>query len=184
MIEWKDTMSSEERFGLNEPDLSVTEEPEKDAKEIQRAIAKAMQLLLYRQRTEKELREKLREKEFSSDAEEAAVGYVSSFGYLDDRRYAEVYLHSQKGKKSRAMIRRELKGKGVSAEWIDLAFEEDPEDEGDMIYALLCRRSGAPHKMDEKELRRNTQYLARKGFSAADIVRQIRRFQQAEQNCE
>ena len=55
-----------------------------------KAASKAMQLLLYRQRTEKELREKLYEKGFSENASEAAIAYVKSFGYLDDRRYAEV----------------------------------------------------------------------------------------------
>ena len=180
MIEWDASLFSEERSGGEEPDLSAAAGSEKEAKEKQRAIAKAMQLLLYRQRSEKELRKKLHEKEFSDEAVDAAVGYVSSFGYLDDRRYAEVYLHSQQGKKGRAMIRRELKAKGISSEWIDLAFEESPEDEGEMIYALLCKRAGEPHKMDEKELRRHAQYLARKGFAAADIGRQIRRFQQAE----
>ena len=142
-----------------------------------KAASKAMQLLLYRQRTEKELREKLYEKGFSENASEAAIAYVKSFGYLDDRRYAEVYLHSQKGKKSRAVIRREMQEKGVSSEWINLAFEEEPAGEDEVIWSLLCKRAGEPHKMDEKELRRQVQYLARKGFSSSDIWKQVRKYQ-------
>lgn len=164
VIEWK-------------PDSAAESAKQQVNGENHKAASKAMQLLLYRQRTEKELREKLFEKEFPPEAVEEAIAYVKSFGYLDDRRYAEVYLHSQKDKKSRAVIRRELQDKGVSSEWIDLAFEEDPADEGAIIQALLCKRAGEPHKMDEKELRRQVQYLARKGFSSSDIWKQIRKYQ-------
>jgi len=151
---------------------------EGDHKSFAKAEAKAMHLLLSRQRTEKELREKLLERGFSSDETDAAVEYVKSYGYLNDRRYAEVYLHSNQGKKSRALIRRDLQEKGVASEWIDLAFEEGPADESELIYALLCRRAGEPHEMEEKELRRHMQFLARKGFATSDIWKQVRRFQE------
>ena len=164
MIEWK-TGGTEERA---EKTLNGEE---------QKAASKAMQLLLYRQRTEKELRNKLYEKGFSEMASEAAISYVKSFGYLDDRRYAEVYLHSQKEKKSRAVIRRELQEKGVSSDWIDLAFDEEPAEEGEIIYSMLCKRAGEPHRLEEKELRRQIQYLARKGFASSDIWKQVRRYQ-------
>ena len=165
-------------------DKELAEEAEEPSaeKEQQRAVAKAMQLLLYRQRTEKELRAKLREKEFSPEAEEAAVAYVKSFGYLDDSRYAEVYLHSNQGKKSRAVIRRELQEKGVSSEWIELAFEENPADEGEVVRALLLKRAGEPHRLNEKELRRHVQYLQRKGFPTSEIWKQIRRYEESIKN--
>lgn len=188
MIEWNNKAITK-GFSPMRPDPSVHSEhtgsmqkddcSDKENKELQRAEAKAMQFLLYRQRTEKELREKLREKEFSSEAVENAVAYVKSFGYLDDRKYAEVYLHSQKTKKGRAVIRRELQEKGVDSEWIDLAFEEEPEDGGEIIYTLLCKRAGEPHELEEKELRRHVQYLARKGFPVPEIWKQVRRYQES-----
>ena len=104
---------------------------------------------------------------------------MKSFGYLDDRRFAEVYLHSQREKKSRAVIRRELLDKGVSSEWIDLAFEEEPAAEEEIIWSLLCKRASEPHRMEEKELRRQVQYLARKGFSSSDIWKQVRKYQES-----
>ena len=131
---------------------TVAEEVSETAEDGSRkAIAKAMQLLLYRQRTEKELRDKLREKEFSEQDVEAAVRYVSSFGYLNDRRYAEVYLHSRKGRAGRHMIVQELQEKGICREWIDELFETEEYDEGETIYALLCKRAGQPHPLQDKE---------------------------------
>ena len=55
--------------------------------ENKKAVSAAMQLLLCRQRTEKELRHRLQEKGFSEEAEEEAIAYVRSFGYLNDRNY-------------------------------------------------------------------------------------------------
>ena len=174
MIEW----ISEEKSNTVEAAWKALSESENE--EAKRSASKAMQLLLYRQRTEKELRKKLKEKEFSETAVEAAIVYVASYGYLDDRKYAEVYLHSMQGKKSRSMIRRELREKGVTEEYIEEAFEAAPDDEEETVWALLCKKAGEPHRLDEKELRRTAAYLGRKGFSSAVIWKQIRRYQENE----
>ncbi len=174
MIEWR----SEENCNKVEAAWETLSESGKT--EARKAASKAMQLLVNRQRTEKELRDRLVEREFSSEAIEAALVYVSSFGYLDDRRYAEVYLHSMHEKKSRTLIRKELAEKGVSPALIDQAFEQVPDNEDAVAFSLLCKKAGMPHHLDEKELRRTVAYLGRRGFSAAVIWRQIRRFQDGE----
>ena len=174
MIEWR----SEEKSSQAEAAWESLSESEKE--EAKRAASKAMQLLLYRQRTEKELRKKLKEKEFSETAVDAAISYVASYGYLDDRKFAEVYLHSMRDKKSRSMIRRELREKGVAEEYIEEAFEAEPDDEENIVWQLLCKKAGEPHKMEEKELRRAAAYLGRKGFSSAAIWKQIRLYQDYE----
>lgn len=146
--------------------------------ENKKAVSAAMQLLLCRQRTEKELRQRLQEKGFSEEAEEEAIAYVRSFGYLNDRNYAEVYLHSQRQKKSRSLIRRELLEKGVAAEWIDEAFAGEEAGEGEVIYDLLCKRAGDPHALEEKERNRQLRYLAGKGFAVSEIWKQMRRYEE------
>ena len=172
MIEWR----SEEQTDYAEAAWESLSE--KEAEEAKRAASKAMQLLLYRQRSEKELRQKLAEKEFSPQAADAAVAYVSSYGYLDDRKFAEVYLHSMQGKKSRSMICRELREKGISEIYIEEAFAEEPDREEEIVYGLICKKAGEPHKMEEKELRRTVAYLARKGFPSSVIWKQIYRYQE------
>ena len=72
----------------NEPMDKAAKEPE----EVRKAKEKAMRLLLQQDRTEKELRDRLYRAGFSETASEAAMQYVSGFGYLDDRRYAENYF--------------------------------------------------------------------------------------------
>ena len=146
--------------------------------EEKQATAKAMQLLLHRQRTEKELRCRLREKGFSPEAVDAAVSYVASFGYLDDVRYAEVYLHSMRGRKGRSLIRHELREKGVSDELIERAMADEPDDEEEAVRSLLRRKAGEPHRLEEKEKRRLAAYLTRKGFPLDAVLRQLRLYQE------
>lgn len=154
-------------------------EPEQ-TKENRRAEARAMKLLLNRMMTEKEMRDRLLQEGFEPDPVEAAIQYCSSFGYLSDERFAENYLISMRQKKSGQMIRRELEDRGVADELIEQAFEENPWEESEVIDALIRKKAGSPHRMDEKELRRTFAFVARKGFSSSEIWKAIHRFQEAE----
>ena len=60
------------------------------------AVLCAMNLLTARDYTEKQLRDKLNKREYSSDEIQAAIDYVKSFHYVDDIRYAENYLEYYK----------------------------------------------------------------------------------------
>lgn len=142
-----------------------------------RAEARAMKLLTYHMMTVSEMQKRLDGDGFTPEQIKAAVDYCSSFGYLNDGRYAENYLFSMRGKKSAGRIRIELEEKGVDAGTIEKAFEENPYDEDEVIYALLCKKAGDPHVFDDRELRRVYAFLARKGFGASGIWKAVHRFQ-------
>ena len=80
---------------------------------IKKAEAKALAILNYMDRTEFQLREKLKEGEFPPFAIEEAVEYVRSFHYIDDERYAENFIRRRKEEKSLFELRMELKKRGV-----------------------------------------------------------------------
>ena len=88
---------------------NLTEEPE----EYRDARRKAMRLLEHMDRTEKGLREKLRQAGFTSQAVDHALTYVEAYGYIDDERYARTYIAYRMDTKSRQKIIRELMGKGI-----------------------------------------------------------------------
>ena len=144
-----------------------------------KAAARAMKLLLFKSRTEQELRKKLLEEGFSEAATEDALEYVSSFGYLNDAAYAENYIRSNKERRGSKLLRKELAEKGVDAELIEAAFEEEPADEASVLDALLRKKAGEPHDMDEKELRRVCAFLFRRGFSQSGIWAAVRRYREA-----
>ena len=174
MIPWREANAE------NETEAAFSALSPEQREEAKRAASKALQLLLARQRTEKELQQKLIEKAFSPEAVEAAMAYARSYGYLDDLHYAEVYLHSMQEKKSRSLIRRELLQKGVSTEQIDEVFATQEGNEEETAYRLLCKKAGDPHPLEEKEVARLAAYLGRRGFSSSVIWSQIRRYRNDE----
>lgn len=147
------------------PSLDLSEEQKKAAR-------KAMRLLEHMDRTEKGLRDKLRQS-FTPDAVDAAIAYVQSYGYLDDSRYARTYIAYRMETKSRQKLIQELIGKGVDKETAVAAWEEEAALAMPDERALLIRQiekkytSGTP--LDEKAMRRLYGYLSRRGFSFSDI---------------
>lgn len=140
------------------------------------AEQKAMELLLYRFRSEHELKKKLLEREYTEEETDKAIEYVKSCGYLNDRTFAEQYAASRGSSKGRAALRRELKGKGISEDIIEEVLAELPEDETETIYSLIEKRAGRPHRMEDKEYRRIFAYLARRGFSGSGIHKAMKEY--------
>ncbi|MCI6638025.1 MAG: regulatory protein RecX [Bilifractor sp.] len=143
-----------------------------------KAAARAMKLLLYKGRTEQELRNRLLQEGFPEQQVDDAITYCKSFGYINDEKYAENFIVSMKSRKSQRMIRRELEDKGVLSADIEQAFGEIPYEEGELIYQLIIKKAGDPHQMDDKELRRTYAFLARKGFSSSKIWKALHTFQE------
>ena len=141
---------------------------------LKRAKLRALHLLSDMDRTENALREKLRLGLYPQEIIDAAVEYVRSFGYLNDARYAENFVRSRQGMKSRREIRAQLLQKGVPSELIEDAFEACGEEggEADAIRRLLEKKRFDPVCADEREIQRLYGYLARKGFSY-ETVRQV-----------
>lgn len=141
---------------------------------LKRAKMRALHLLEDMDRTEAELCEKLRQGEYPQEIADAAVSYVKSFGYLDDRRYAENYVRSKSGSKSRKEIQAALRNKGIDRELISQAFESCFEEgtEEEAIRRLLKKKRFCPDCADERELQKIYGFLGRKGFRY-DTVRQV-----------
>lgn len=134
---------------------------------------KALQILERMDRTEQELREKLLRKEFSPDAVEDAIAYVTSYGYLDDARYAEHYVSYRKQFKSIRRMQFELRQKGIREEWIEAALQNaaSSDDEQKLIESLIMKRIRDPETADRASVEKCKAYLYRQGFRMADILR-------------
>lgn len=143
------------------------------------AVAKAMNLLVYKPRTEKELRERLQKIGYEPEAVRCALQYVSHYGYLNDWKYAESYVLSNGNRKSRGVLRSELTGKGVGEGAIEAALDLLETDERDLAEELLRKRYGEPHEFNEKELRRAAGFLGRKGFASSLVWGVLRDYQKS-----
>lgn len=139
---------------------------------IKRARRRVMHLLEKMDRTEEQLRAKLRQGYYPEDVIEDAIGYVKSYHYLDDLRYAQNYVRSHRDKKSRRMVQLELQKRGVAKEWIRQALEEEYEQESEQeqILRWIRKKDYSSDTADLKEKQRMYQFLLRKGFSPNDIL--------------
>ena len=142
---------------------------------LKRAKLRAMHLLTDTARSEKGLREKLRQGHYPEDIIEQAMDYVRSFGYLDDRKYAESFVLSRKESKSRKEIYAALLQKGVSAEQIQEVLDEVYAEEGEReaIRKLILKKHVDVLQANEEELHKLYGYLARKGFRYEEIRKAI-----------
>ena len=136
-----------------------------------RATKRAMHLLEKQDRTEYQLREKLRQNEYPKEAVEQAIAYVKSYHYIDDLRYATTYISYQQKKKSRQKLKMDLIAKGIEKSVIEQALDEVfDSDEQLKIRQLLEKKHYEPKECDRKEQQKIYQYLMRRGFKSSDIL--------------
>ena len=140
-----------------------------------RATLRAMHILERTDKTEAQLRRKLEESEYPKEAVESAIAYVTSYGYLDDRRYAEHYIEWKKQGKGKARLKMELVQKGISREIIEEVLElTDFGETREMIRQIILKKRKTDIPMNEKEKQRIYGFLMRKGFSSSDILAVMR----------
>ena len=106
-----------------------------------RARLRCMNILKSADKTEWQLRTKLRQGGYPKEIEDIAIEYVRSFHYIDDVRYAGYYIESRSQTKSKRQIVQELKAKGVSSEDIEAAYEQaEGNSEEETILALAKKK--------------------------------------------
>ena len=145
---------------------------EKQAQDdLKQAKLKALNLLTDMDRTETQLRQKLKQKSYDDDVVEQAIEYVKSFGYIDDAKYARRFVENRKKTKSRQEISAMLSQKGLSREIITEALEicYRSEDAVEAIRYLVEKKHYSPEESTVKEKKKIYDYLLRKGFYYEDI---------------
>lgn len=141
---------------------------------LRKAKLRALHLLEYMDRTEKGLRQKLEQDGYPTEVVDEAIRYVKSYGYIDDRRYADNYLRTRSSGKGRRRLFQELYQKGVPSAlvqeaWEELCVEGEP-DERASIREMVEKKVGEQTVFSRREYQRLTNYLARRGFSWGDIL--------------
>lgn len=141
-----------------------------------RAKEKAIGLLAYRARSEKEITGRLREKGFPDRVVQTVVGDLKRAGLVDDRQFASAYVQTRMIQKpvSRRLLMRELAEKGVDGELAEKAVVEVYGDRSELDVARdLVRRKLSKNrdKDDRKVKKRLCDFLLRRGF-AWDVIRE------------
>jgi regulatory protein len=138
---------------------------------LQRALEFSFAYLNRRERTVDELRLALERKGIPGTAAEAAVGVLLADGYLDDARYALMFVQDKRELEGwgSERIRRELARRGLDGDLIEGALNAHETElvagqtELERALVLLRRRFPAPPR-ERRERDRALGMLIRKGF--------------------
>lgn len=138
---------------------------------LKRAKLRAMHLLESMDRTEVQLRTKLKQNLYTEDIIDQVIVYVRGFGYIGDLEYAKRYIIGKQKSKSKKEIYAGLCQKGVSKEEICIALEEcfSNFDEKETIMELVRKRRYNAETATEIEKQKICAFLMRKGFLYEDI---------------
>lgn len=174
-------------FGLTDDirykyDLHTNKEIDNDfiedilkAEEERKVINAALNILSYRQRSIKELREKLKEKGYDSLFIEKAIDYCSEQNYLNDEEFSISYIKDKQylNKLGSKRIKYELINKGVSKDIIDEVLQVNPEYEFNIALDLANKKLSSYKNDDRNSIYRKLGgFLQRKGYPF-DIIKKV-----------
>lgn len=147
---------------MDEPPVSSKDSSEQPGLEL------AYRYLNQRERTETELRRHLAARGLDAGAVESAVGILRYQGYLDDARYARLFVEDKRELEQWGCerIRRTLLARGIDRDLVEAALAQAPgEDELERARALVRRRFPS-WPLDRRERERAFGVLVRKGFDS------------------
>jgi regulatory protein len=148
---------------LNEPEL----EKLKDDSEFGKAYMRALDYILRRPRSEKELRDYAFKKQWPKELANKVISHLFKKGHLNDEAFAKSWVrHRALGKPmSEKRLRLELRQKGVSGEHIEAALsEESAFEETDALKRIIEKKR---HRYDNEQ--KLIAYLMRQGFKYDDV---------------
>ncbi|MBV9000871.1 MAG: regulatory protein RecX [Solirubrobacterales bacterium] len=138
---------------------------------LDEALDAAYRYLNRRDRTEAELRTHLRRADVVPDDIEGAIATLVEQGYLDDARFARLFVQDKRELEAWGSdrIRRGLLARGVSSDLVEEALAQHDDDSGgdgdelERALDLLRRRFPSPVG-DRRERDRALGVLVRKGY--------------------
>lgn len=152
-------------------ELDITEINYED--EIRKGVNSAIHYLSFRMRSEREVRDYLKQKEYPEPAIQEVIHKLYQLKYINDVEFAIAFVRTQVNttKKGPSVLIRELKEKGISETNIDIAMKEYPMDaQLSHATALIEKTIKQNQKLSERSLKQKIeQNLLRKGFSGEMI---------------
>jgi regulatory protein len=130
---------------------------------------RALNYVALRPRSVWEVEFYLKRKDSPSPLIEQITHKLLRLGLLDDRKYAEAFVHDRRLLRSASTrkLQLELRKKHIASEIIEQVLADDETDEQAMLKDIVAKkRQQTKYKADDLKL---MQYLARQGFNYGDI---------------
>lgn len=145
------------------------------AEEQNKVTNQALNLLSFRQRSEKEIYTALKRKGHEEFYIERAIDYCREQQYLDDRAFAKAFIRDKLNlnKLGEQRIKYELLAKGVSQDIIDDVLVLDKDDQFEAALQLAEKKLPSYRNDDKNAIyRKLSGFLQRKGYTF-DIVSKV-----------
>ena len=145
------------------------------ADEAARATSASLAFLAYRPRSEREVRDRLRQKGYGPEAIEAAIARLIDWRYLNDADFARLWVENRATHQPRGQRRleQELRHKGIDREVVREAIAAAELDEEAAALELARAKLGAYAKLEPVVARRRLGgFLARRGYGF-EVIRPV-----------
>lgn len=164
----------------------------KRASDFGKFYARALEYVLMRPHSTKEIRDYLKRKTLSKKVRvknrktgeyqtKLQQGYDPSLvplvlerlgerGYLDDHRFAELWVENRNVKKGVSLkkLRNELLKKGISQNIIEEVLQDSSRDDREELRKIIARKA---NRYDDQQ--KLIQYLVRQGFNYSDVLDEL-----------
>jgi regulatory protein len=147
----------------------------RSADEAARATSAALAFLAYRPRSEREVRDRLRQKAYRPEAIEAAVSKLTDWRYLNDADFARLWVENRANHQPRGQRRlaQELYRKGIDRDVARDAIAAAEIDEEAAAFEVARAKLSAYAKLEPSTARRRLGgFLARRGYGF-DVIRPV-----------
>lgn len=134
-----------------------------------RARERSLFLLKDMDKTEKQIRDKLKLGDYPEDIINNAIEFLKKYGYVDDIRYAKLYISSKRNSKSIKQIELELYKKGVNKENVSKVLLEMDLSNEEALNKLIEKVIKKYDLNDKTQYNKMCRYLLGKGFSYGEI---------------
>lgn len=133
----------------------------------------ALRFLSYRQRSEKEIRDKLKEKDFEEEFIDNTIVYLKENDLIDDLAFAKAFVKDKihLNKHGPRKIRYDLYLKGISDSIIDKALEQDDTEYERALE--LAKKKMYSYRNDDRnaQYRKLGGFLQRRGYSSSHVYK-------------
>jgi len=156
------------RIGLELSSDDLTNLKDNSARD--KAYYRSLDLLSRRLRSEWEMRDYLKRKEYTQEIIDSVLERLQERGYINDRVFAERWIENRHLLKpsSKRRLRQELQQKHIATSVIDEVLSADEADEREVLRQLIERKR---HRYPDKL--KFMQYLARQGYRYDDIKAEL-----------
>ena len=133
-----------------------------------KAYDRSLNLISRRMRSEWELRDYLRRKDYDEGVQQYVVDRLAERGYINDAEFTKRWVENRRLMKatSKRRLSQELHQKRITDELIKQALEADETDELVVLKELIERKRKQTKYKDDTKL---MQYLTRQGFTYSNI---------------